>query len=206
VAATKTLHHLLPELIPPMDRRWTGAFFMWSTADPQYRQYQTFWLTYRDMITLARRATLPVRRRRMEDLHHQGPRQRHRRLRPPPQPRTMRTAGEHSGTTPSSPRDPRISRHGEVFAALRELRQCLRTPIPCSRRAHPEDGASHPDRKWMTLPTCNAWCRSPKTRSKVSRVQRVLSWPDSAISAGARFSMLSMAARASASLIGRHGQ
>jgi hypothetical protein len=56
VAATKTLHHLLPELIPPMDRRWTGAFFMWSTAEPQNRQYQTFWLTYRDMVKLARRA------------------------------------------------------------------------------------------------------------------------------------------------------
>ena len=27
VAGTKTLHHLLPELVPPMDRVWTGMFF-----------------------------------------------------------------------------------------------------------------------------------------------------------------------------------
>lgn len=54
VSATKTLHHVLPDLVVPMDRRWTGAFFMWSPVDPQNRQYQTFWLTYRDMITVAR--------------------------------------------------------------------------------------------------------------------------------------------------------
>jgi hypothetical protein len=30
VAGTKTLHHLLPDLVPPMDRRWTGLFFRWS--------------------------------------------------------------------------------------------------------------------------------------------------------------------------------
>lgn len=54
VAATKTLHHVLPDLVVPMDRRWTGAFFWWSAVDPQSRQYQTFWLTYRDMISVAR--------------------------------------------------------------------------------------------------------------------------------------------------------
>lgn len=34
VASTKALHHLLPDLVPPMDRAWTGAFFGWSTSDP----------------------------------------------------------------------------------------------------------------------------------------------------------------------------
>lgn len=27
VAGTKTLHHLLPDLVPPLDRQWTGTFF-----------------------------------------------------------------------------------------------------------------------------------------------------------------------------------
>jgi len=35
VAGTKTLHHVLPNLVPPMDRAWTGAFFGWSVLDPQ---------------------------------------------------------------------------------------------------------------------------------------------------------------------------
>jgi hypothetical protein len=34
VAGTKTLHDLLPDLVPPMDRRWTGAFFGWWPIDP----------------------------------------------------------------------------------------------------------------------------------------------------------------------------
>lgn len=38
VAGTKALHHLLPDLVPPMDRAWTGAFFGWTTADPQANQ------------------------------------------------------------------------------------------------------------------------------------------------------------------------
>jgi hypothetical protein len=38
VAGTKTLHHLLPDLVPPMDRAWTGAFFGWSVLDPQDNQ------------------------------------------------------------------------------------------------------------------------------------------------------------------------
>jgi len=38
VAGTKTLHHLLPDLVPPMDRAWTGAFFGWSLLDPQNNQ------------------------------------------------------------------------------------------------------------------------------------------------------------------------
>lgn len=33
VAGTKTLHHLLPGLVPPMDRAWTGVFFGWSPLD-----------------------------------------------------------------------------------------------------------------------------------------------------------------------------
>ncbi|MGH3244738.1 MAG: DUF7669 domain-containing protein [Trebonia sp.] len=36
VPGTKALHHVLPGLVPPMDRAWTGAFFLWSAAAPQY--------------------------------------------------------------------------------------------------------------------------------------------------------------------------
>jgi hypothetical protein len=42
VAGTKTLHHLLPDLVPPMDRAYTGAFFGWNTLDPQNRQTAIF--------------------------------------------------------------------------------------------------------------------------------------------------------------------
>jgi hypothetical protein len=42
VAGTKTLHHLLPDLVPPMDRRWTGQFFGWSTVRAQYQQQAIF--------------------------------------------------------------------------------------------------------------------------------------------------------------------
>lgn len=42
VAGTKTLHHLVPELVPPMDRAWTGLFFGWNTVDPQNRQTAIF--------------------------------------------------------------------------------------------------------------------------------------------------------------------
>lgn len=45
VPGTKTLHHLLPDLVPPMDRAWTGAFFLWTMAAPQYERptfFQSF--------------------------------------------------------------------------------------------------------------------------------------------------------------------
>lgn len=38
VSGTKTLHHLLPDLVPPMDGKWTGRFFEWSGADLRSRQ------------------------------------------------------------------------------------------------------------------------------------------------------------------------
>jgi hypothetical protein len=42
VPGTKALHHVLPDLVPPMDRAWTGAFFLWSAAAPQNAQAATF--------------------------------------------------------------------------------------------------------------------------------------------------------------------
>lgn len=54
VPGTKTLHHLLPDLMPPMDRAWTGTFFMWSATAPQYEQEQTFIRTFTRYAQIAR--------------------------------------------------------------------------------------------------------------------------------------------------------
>jgi len=35
VPGSKTLHHLLPDLVPPLDRQWSGLFFMWQPSEPQ---------------------------------------------------------------------------------------------------------------------------------------------------------------------------
>ena len=53
VAGTKTLHHLLPDLVPPMDRRWTGAFFGWWPIDPQDRQCAILSEAYRSFAEIA---------------------------------------------------------------------------------------------------------------------------------------------------------
>jgi hypothetical protein len=54
VPGTKTMHHLLPDLVPPMDRAWTGAFFLWSAAAPQYAQEATFTRTFTGLTQIAR--------------------------------------------------------------------------------------------------------------------------------------------------------
>lgn len=52
VPGTKTLHHLLPDLVPPMDRAWTGAFFLWSMAAPEYER-STFIRTFSSFAKIA---------------------------------------------------------------------------------------------------------------------------------------------------------
>ena len=52
VPGTKTLHHLLPDLVPPMDRAWTGAFFQWSLGSPQYER-STFIRTFSSFAKIA---------------------------------------------------------------------------------------------------------------------------------------------------------
>lgn len=56
VAGTKTLHHLLPDLVPPMDRAWTGAFFGWSVLDPQNHQTAIFTEAFATFAEVARAA------------------------------------------------------------------------------------------------------------------------------------------------------
>jgi hypothetical protein len=60
VAGTKTLHHLLPDLVPPMDRAWTGTFFGWSSGDPQTNQTKIFVRAFAGFAEIAR-ATRPSR-------------------------------------------------------------------------------------------------------------------------------------------------
>lgn len=42
VATSKTLHHLFPDLVPPLDRAWTGKFFEWSPIEMQRQQRRIF--------------------------------------------------------------------------------------------------------------------------------------------------------------------
>jgi len=58
VAGTKTLHHLLPDLVVPMDHRWTGMFFQLGSHEWQHPPYQhrAFLQTYRAFCEIARRA------------------------------------------------------------------------------------------------------------------------------------------------------
>jgi hypothetical protein len=51
VAGTKCLHHLLPDIVPPMDREFTQTFFGWETPEFQYHPQACFEHAYR---TLAR--------------------------------------------------------------------------------------------------------------------------------------------------------
>jgi hypothetical protein len=57
VAGTKTLHHLLPDLVPPMDRQWTGAFFGWWPIDPQNRHTAIFNGAYSAFVRIAKSVT-----------------------------------------------------------------------------------------------------------------------------------------------------
>ena len=57
VAGTKTLHHLLPDLIVPMDREWTGTFFHlhlpeWQNPESQRKIFK---LAYDQFVAIAQR-------------------------------------------------------------------------------------------------------------------------------------------------------
>jgi hypothetical protein len=42
VSGTKTLHHLLPDLVVPFDRKYTQSFFNWHNPEVQYGQSDRF--------------------------------------------------------------------------------------------------------------------------------------------------------------------
>ena len=54
VPCTKALHHLLPELIVPMDRKYTGTFFGFQGLDFQYRQDEIFYDAFERFAVIAK--------------------------------------------------------------------------------------------------------------------------------------------------------
>jgi hypothetical protein len=55
VSGTKTLLHIMPDLVPPMDREYTQAFFGWHNPEFQYRQEYCFRYIYNSLATIARK-------------------------------------------------------------------------------------------------------------------------------------------------------
>jgi len=53
VAGSKTLHHLLPNLVPPIDREHTAEFFLWGNQ-MQYRQREMFLDVFPRLVALAK--------------------------------------------------------------------------------------------------------------------------------------------------------
>lgn len=54
VSATKALHHLLPDLIVPIDRAYTQLFFDWQNHKFQYSQSKCFEEAFRSFTRVAR--------------------------------------------------------------------------------------------------------------------------------------------------------
>lgn len=56
VTGTKALHHLLPDLVPPMDRAWTGRFFQFHLPEWQHpaSQRRIFQLAFAYFVDVAR--------------------------------------------------------------------------------------------------------------------------------------------------------
>jgi len=58
VAGTKTLHHLFPDLVVPIDRAWTGAFFGWPASYFKSQQEEIVWSANEAFLEVARQVTL----------------------------------------------------------------------------------------------------------------------------------------------------
>lgn len=58
VAGTKTVHHILPLLVVPIDRMYTGAFFGWSPQAMQYHQDTLFSEAFAAFTAIARSVDL----------------------------------------------------------------------------------------------------------------------------------------------------
>ena len=57
---SKALHYLLPNLVPPLDRRWSGKFFRWGQQDPLAHS-QRLWIDALTNLALVASATTPSR-------------------------------------------------------------------------------------------------------------------------------------------------
>jgi hypothetical protein len=54
VPMTKALHHILPELVVPMDREYTQTFFGWQNPQFQYGQRECFMHAFEKFVEIAR--------------------------------------------------------------------------------------------------------------------------------------------------------
>lgn len=54
VAGTKAVHHILPDLLPPMDRAYTQRFFGWHNPQFQFGQEKCFRLAFAALASVAR--------------------------------------------------------------------------------------------------------------------------------------------------------
>ena len=54
VPVTKALHHLLPDLVVPVDRAWTGAFFAWNMPNFDQHPERVFRSAYEAFFDIAR--------------------------------------------------------------------------------------------------------------------------------------------------------
>lgn len=55
VAGTKALHHILPDLVVPIDRAWTQRFFHWNNHKFQYRLKDCFKEAFLAFVEIARK-------------------------------------------------------------------------------------------------------------------------------------------------------
>ncbi len=53
VALSKTIHHILPDLLPPIDRAYTQQFFLWHPIEFQNQQERVFRSMWRHFVTIA---------------------------------------------------------------------------------------------------------------------------------------------------------
>lgn len=56
VAGTKALHHILPDLVVPVDRAYIQRFFGWHNPEFQYGQADVFHRSFAAFVEIARRA------------------------------------------------------------------------------------------------------------------------------------------------------
>lgn len=56
VAGSKALHHLLPDLVVPIDREYTRRFFGWGSPQFQYHQEAFFGIAFEQFASVARAA------------------------------------------------------------------------------------------------------------------------------------------------------
>jgi hypothetical protein len=56
VPGTKTLHHILPDLVVPVDRAYTQKFFRWHNPEFQYGQASAFGHSFSAFVEIARSA------------------------------------------------------------------------------------------------------------------------------------------------------